>query len=231
MSTDVEQLQYPTTSLTEQLSCPVCTNILQRPVELSCGVIICSTCCSKWVTVCMAQRLQISCPCCHSHLLDRQSIRPPPPLVLSLLAGVLVYCGKGCGKLVRYDSYDKHVAGNCQGHYHHQVDSPSKMTLRDVLARPVPTRGQVSIHQVIKLTLVNNACTLNRFAYLVYTFPWASLIVSGICWKPPASSWMSRWQKPTLVVALVVVVPSNCTQLLSNSTHPSSLRWRLRRNR
>ena len=35
---------------------------------------------------------------------------------------------------------------------------------------------------------------------------------------------MSRWQKPTLVVALVVVVPSNCTQLLSNSTHPSSLR-------
>lgn len=137
MSTHVEQLQYPTTSLTEQLSCPVCTNILQRPVELSCGVIICSTCCSKWVAVCMAQRLQISCPCCHSHLLDRQSIHPPPPLVLSLLAGVLVYCGKGCGKLVRYDSYDKHVAGNCQGHYHHQVDSPSKMTLRDVLARPV----------------------------------------------------------------------------------------------
>ena len=137
MSTDVEQLQCPTTSLTEQLSCPVCTSVLQRPVELSCGVIICSTCCSKWVAVCMAQRLQISCPCCYSHLLDRQSIRPPPPLVLSLLAGVLVYCGKGCGKLVRHDSYDKHVAGNCQGHYHHQVDSPSKMTLQDVLARPV----------------------------------------------------------------------------------------------
>ena len=120
MSTHVEQLQYPTTSLTEQLSCPVCTNILQRPIELSYGMIICSTCCSKWVAVCMAQRLQISCPCCHSHLLDRQSIRPPPPLILSLLAGVLVYCGKGCGKLVRCDSYDKHVEGNCQGHYHHQ---------------------------------------------------------------------------------------------------------------
>ena len=29
------------------------------------------------------------------------------------------------------------TAGNCQGYYHHQVDSPSKMTLRDVLAKPV----------------------------------------------------------------------------------------------
>ena len=38
---------------------------------------------------------------------------------------------------MRLDNYGKHVAGNCQGHYHHQVNSPSKMTLRDVLAKPV----------------------------------------------------------------------------------------------
>ena len=137
MSTDAEQLQYPTIPLTEQLSCPICTTVLQRPVELSCGVIICSTCCSKWVVHCTAQRHEIYCPCCHSHLLDKHSIRPPPPLVLSLLAGVLVNCGRGCGKLVRVDNYDKHIAGNCQGYYHHQVDSPSKMTLHDVLAKPV----------------------------------------------------------------------------------------------
>ena len=52
------------------------------------------------------------------------TIRPPPPLVQSLLA---VYCGRGCGKLVRLDNYDRHTAGNCQGYYHHQEDLPSKM--------------------------------------------------------------------------------------------------------
>lgn len=31
-------------------------------------------------------------------------------------------------------NYDRHTTGNCQGN---QVDSPSKMTLRDVLAKPV----------------------------------------------------------------------------------------------
>ena len=57
-------------------------------------------------------------------------------------------------------------------------------------------------------------------------FTWASSIVSGICCKQPANSWMSSWQKQTLVVALVVV-PFNCTP----TTHPSNLSWSLRRNR
>ena len=74
-------------------------------------------------------------PCCFSHQLDSSTILPPPPLVQSLLAGVLVYCGRGCGKLVRLDNHDRHSAGHCQGYYHQQVDSPSKMTLRDVLVK------------------------------------------------------------------------------------------------
>ena len=95
---------------------------------------VCSPCCSKWVIHHDSEHLSFSCPWCFSHQLDCSNISPPPPLVVSLLAGVLVYCGRGCGKLVRLDKYDRHTAGNCQGYYH---DSPSKMTLRDVLTKPV----------------------------------------------------------------------------------------------
>ena len=47
------------------------------------------------------------------------SVHAPPPHVLSLLAGVLVSCGRGCGKLVQLDNDDKrirHTTGNCQGY-------------------------------------------------------------------------------------------------------------------
>ena len=38
---------------------------------------------------------------------------------------------------MRLDNHDRHTAGNCHGYYHDQVDSPSKMTLREILEKPV----------------------------------------------------------------------------------------------
>ena len=153
LSANISQLQYPSVPLNDQLSCTICGGILDRPVELTCGAIVCSPCCSKWVMERSMERLEISCPCCYSHRLDITSIRPPPLLVLSLLAGVLVYCERGCGKLVRLDNHDRHTAGSCHGH---QVDSPSKMTLRDVLEKPVtvpatPAEVKVAGHLVRRM--------------------------------------------------------------------------------
>ena len=137
LSENISQLQHISVPLNQQLSCQLCRGILDRPVKLSCGAIVCSPCCSKWMKQRTKDRLEISCPCCNTHKLESSAIRPPPPLVLSLLAGVLVHCGRECGKLVRLDHHDRHTAGNCHGYYHHHVNSPSKITLSDVLAKPV----------------------------------------------------------------------------------------------
>ena len=82
LSADISQLQYPSMPLNQQLSCQICSGVLDRPLELSCGAIVCSPCCSKWVTQRSTDHLSISCPCCFNH---SSEIRPPPPLVLSLL--------------------------------------------------------------------------------------------------------------------------------------------------
>ena len=38
----------------------------------------------------------------------------------------------------------RHTAANCHGYYHHQVDSPLKMTLRDVLKKPSDATSNIS---------------------------------------------------------------------------------------
>ena len=103
---------------------------------MSCGAIVCFNCCSTWVMRCRSERLPVSCPCCYEHQLDSTSVHSPPPLILSLLSGMLINCERNCGGQVRADQYDRHLQGKCRSHYQYSTHSPSKMTLKDVLSTP-----------------------------------------------------------------------------------------------
>ena len=143
--------KYETTAISNDLSCPVCSAVLERPLQLACGNIICYSCCYRWISVTMCG--PVSCPCCYNHQLDCTTIHPPPPMVTSLLSGLLVICSKKCERLVRADQYIKHLESNCMEHYQLQVNSPSRMTLRDVLlkptiAHPTPAEKKVANHLV-----------------------------------------------------------------------------------
>lgn len=126
--------QCSETYLTDQLSCPICTLLLDRPLQLSCGAIVCLQCCHSWVM--HKSGTSLSCPCCYSHQFDSSQVCPPPYLVVALMESLLVHCGRQCGWLVKLNSYNKHLEANCRSHYHQSVNSPSTMTLSDVLAKP-----------------------------------------------------------------------------------------------
>ncbi len=139
------------TTTTEPL-CPICTQLLDRPIQLVCGTIICLKCCTSWIQF---HHPPLSCPACYVQL-DCDHIRPPPPLVLSLVEGVLVYCVRGCGKIVKLGQYQQHLKGACQSHYHQLANSPSKVTISEVLARPstspaTPAEVKVAEHLVRKI--------------------------------------------------------------------------------
>ena len=101
--------------------CPLCTELLDRPLQLGCGAINCLRCCSSWIQF---HHPPLSCPCCYIKL-DSEHVGPPPSLVLSLIEGLLVYCVRGCGKIVRVSNYQDHLKGSCRTHFHQNVNSPS----------------------------------------------------------------------------------------------------------
>ena len=122
--------QFLHSSLTKKLTCPICLGVVNRPV-LSCKHIICSDCCCRTIE----HTLSVQCPCCSDHLLSSSTVHLPSPLLLSLLSDLLLSCIRKCGKEVKLQHYERHLAGNCKSHYE-VTNSLSKMTLSDVLCKP-----------------------------------------------------------------------------------------------
>ena len=111
---------------------PICCTVLDQPLELACGSIICAGCCRQWIQ--HTQMSNVSCPSCYDHQLSSASIRPLPPLILSLLSDLVLPCNR-CGKLVKTNEYTRHLSSNSRP----VLNSPSEVTLKDVLTRPVST--------------------------------------------------------------------------------------------
>ena len=68
---------------------------------------------------------------------------------------LLLHCIK-CGKLVKASEYIKHCDNNCELFSHPVMNSPSKVTLHDVLSKPVstpatPMERRVTEHLVRRL--------------------------------------------------------------------------------
>ena len=74
----------------EEITCPICTDLLERPVELvPCRSVVCHKCLVNWLEVTES----FHCPCCYSdHLEDTDTIDPVTPLLLKLLSAVFVTC-------------------------------------------------------------------------------------------------------------------------------------------
>ncbi len=98
--------QYHTSSsvVMEIFCCPICTRILNQPLQISCGAVICLDCCCKWIQLSPS----LSCPCCYSHSLGRSTLNSPSPLITSLLNDLLINCKRNCMKIVCASQYKAH---------------------------------------------------------------------------------------------------------------------------
>ena len=66
-----------------------------------------------------------------------------------------MHCVRECGKIIRVCQYQQHLKGACQTHYHQLVDSPTKVTISEVLSRSstspaTPTEARVAEHLIKK---------------------------------------------------------------------------------
>lgn len=151
-----DQPEYKSSQTLESLTCPVCKKVLQRPVEVECGKAICASC------LCTCIERELSCPCCHTTDFTEAHIRKPNTVVVDLLKNLLVICKQGCRKIVRANAYTKHLQSKCLSHYERMVDSPSRVTIGEVLSKstadPVtPSEKKVAENLIRRLMAENKS--------------------------------------------------------------------------
>ena len=111
--------------------CVVCMEVLDRPIELGCGNLICLLCCTK----CLGT--STNCPCCCSSLVNHT--HSPSRVTMDIVGSQLVVCGKGCNRVVKAEQYFSHTRSQCQAFFEHSVHSPSRSTIRDLLDKHMET--------------------------------------------------------------------------------------------
>ena len=115
-----------------KLSCMLCNRVVDRPVDLECGITLCAECVIEWVE-CDGS---LGCPNCELDI-DETHIRVTSTCVHDLLKGLLVSCPLGCKMIVRAGDFKDHVQSKCKDHYQSSVGSPSRVTAKEMMARTV----------------------------------------------------------------------------------------------
>ena len=162
---------------TDFFSCPICLEIVDRPIELTeCSSLVCSDCLCQWLRVSQS----VACPCCYTvHLDKHSSIKAASGITLKALGSTEVRCNL-CLKRGHLQYHREHVEGRCSGDKFKQVavdaselisrprDQPLSpleeelqstlisRSLRSSQTVQVKTRGQVSMtcHTTILATIL-----------------------------------------------------------------------------
>ena len=74
----------------EDIICPVCSYILDRPIQTKCGHVVCMECCIRWLQT--GTMTIPSCPVCPNVLVSVDDIKPPSPFLTSTLKLITVLC-------------------------------------------------------------------------------------------------------------------------------------------
>ena len=131
--------------------CPICQEVLQRPMELTkCGSVVCAECLCQWLR---EPREQWSaCPCCYSvHLDDLESIKPASDIVLKALGCMEVSCAL-CSKRGLMKNHKAHVDSNCQsGDF-----TPAPIDASQLLSRP-PDQPLSPLEERVQSSLIKRS--------------------------------------------------------------------------
>ncbi len=138
-------------SLTD-LQCALCMCIVDRPVEMSCGKLVCCECIVRHLQDNESQ--PISCQCCGSS--HDVSPRPAAEVIVKVVGSLLVHCEhSGCGDVVQLQKLRGHMESGCRMS---GAPSPSKTTVSQILARPLsapPTNAERKVATSIVKRLIN----------------------------------------------------------------------------
>ena len=95
--------------------CPMCCMVVDRPVEMICGHIVCLHCISKWLHTC--EHATPSCPCCPTQLRVASDLKPVTQVLKTILGGLKVRCDNdSCPAITDLANLRQHVEKCSPGH-------------------------------------------------------------------------------------------------------------------
>lgn len=124
----------PTSSGVDRFTCTICMRVLDRPLELGCGSLVCGV------------LLQVGWGQLHFVMsllpwpwYGRRTHPDPQQRDDEYTCGLLVNCTRGCNRTIRADQYICHLESWCQGHFKVFAHSPSNTTISDTLNKTTDT--------------------------------------------------------------------------------------------
>ena len=138
-----EQLRRRISEVENDLLCPLCSMVVDRPLLLTtCSKIVCMNCCVTYIY----QHPDLSCPCCGpAHVLDNSTVIPAPPVILKLLKSIQITCER-CNEKVpagKYITYTVYTLSNGIStelfRAHTCKERPTGLSLDEVIAKPPNT--------------------------------------------------------------------------------------------
>ena len=136
----------PNISLVD-FQCPCCTNILNRPIQLSsCGKMVCADC----LVACMQGGSDVCPGCRNHHEFGVKNVQSPPEFVVKLIGGLYVRCeAPTCQQYVQMQDLANHLASGCQ--QQHQL--PPEPTVGQLLSQS-PHTPTTAIERRVATSLV-----------------------------------------------------------------------------
>ena len=148
----------PTTFVAiEDLQYSICNYIVDQPVETPCRKLVCSLCIVRLFRLC-DDVASLPCPSCKEvHEISNSSYPPVSKVVVKMLGELLLTCDEtSCSDIVALKNLKKHVTSGCK-HDTHNTFSPSKLTVRQIISRPLtspPTSAEkTAASRVVKRML------------------------------------------------------------------------------
>lgn len=121
---------HSSTCTLDVVHCPVCSSVLERPVELDCGKLVCAECLVRKIQ----ETGELICQWCHLPLLSSH-FHAPSSVTMGVLGSLLVKC-TACVMLVKACNFMAHIESKCTAHREVSgLHSPTKTTLHDVLSK------------------------------------------------------------------------------------------------
>lgn len=140
----------------ELFLCPLCTQVINGPVELPCKTL----CCRKCAVQAIVSSGAAVCPLCQEVISKPEDIQCPSQITLMSLASLQVRCTQAnCSEYVRLDRLQDHQCSCRQSTK--SIVTPIQQTLRDVLQKPLdgtPNTAEKRVASHVIRRMVNSSC-------------------------------------------------------------------------